>query len=218
MKKIDIISSLVIGELTAWLALSVIKNLMPNLPYTWTLPVALPFVFLFSLWLAFLIGKKIPLIWQAAKFLMVGVLNTLVDLGVLALVSKIALNNFRFSASDILLNILSVSVTFYSLYKAISFIMAAINSFFWNKFWTFKRGTNEKVGKEFLQFFIVTFIGFLINVSIASLVFANINPLAGLDQKQWEIMSAVVATAASMVWNFVGYKFIVFRQSAESAS
>lgn len=205
MKKIDIISSLAIGELTAWLALSVIKNLMPNLPFTWALPVALPFIFLFGLWLAFQIGKKIAIIWQAAKFLMVGVLNTLVDLGVL---------NFL-----MLITSLSSGIAF-SIFKTISFLAAVTNSYFWNKFWTFKNKDVTKVevksGKEVLQFFVVSVIGWLINLGISSVIVNLIGPQFGLSPKLWANVGALCATGANMVWNFIGYRFIVFKAEIET--
>jgi len=63
-----------------------------------------------------------------------------------------------------------------------------------------------------LQFLTVTFFGFLINVGIASGIFKWVSPVGGLNADQWAIGAAVVATAVSMIWNFIGYKFIVFEQ------
>ncbi len=207
MKKIDVISSLIIGELTAWLAVSVIKNLMPSFTYTWVLPVAFPFIFLFGLWLAFQIGRKIPLIWQAAKFLMVGVLNTLVDLGVL---------NFLMFVSG------QSSGMPFQIFKTVSFLFAVINSYFWNKFWAFKKENEGKIevksGKEVLQFFIVSIIGWAINFGISYLVVNIVKPQFGISDKLWANIGAVSATGGNMIWNFIGYKFIVFRQKPDYGS
>ena len=66
------------------------------------------------------------------------------------------------------------------------------------------------MGREFLQFIVITILGFLINVGIASVIFKFVSPVAGLNIDQWAILSAAIATAVSMIWNFLGYKFIVF--------
>jgi len=106
---------------------------------------------------------------------------------------------------------------FYSIFKGISFFIATINSYFWNKFWTFKR--NEEitatpvVPREFIKFLSVTTIGILLNVSIASFVVNAIGPRFGADQKLWATVGAFIATLVAWVWNFFGSKFIVFKNS-----
>ncbi len=223
MKKSDIIAALVLGEIAAWLIISVIKSLVGPELYNriqWFIVVGLPIVFpllcLIFLYISFWIGKKIAVIRQAAKFVLVGGLNTLVDWGVLGFLIFIFRDYFSTGSRDVLLTIFSLTIIYYSLFKAISFILATVNSYAWNKFWTFKRKTTEKLSKEFLQFTIVTVIGFLINVGIASCIFKFITPFGGLNIDQWAIIAAAMATAISMVWNFLGYKFIVFERKVSA--
>ncbi len=132
---------------------------------------------------------------QAVKFVLVGGLNTLIDLGVL----------------NLLIFITGIaSGSGYSIFKGISFTVAVINSYFLNKLWTFK-----STGRKFLQFFVVSLIGFGINVGVASLVVNFIgNPflLLGISDKLWANTGALAATFAAMAWNFMGYKFIVFKK------
>lgn len=143
------------------------------------------------------------IIKQAAKFVLVGILNTLLDFGVL---------NLLIFASGI------SSGFGYSLFKGASFTVAVVNSYFLNKLWTFKNQGEGKAKKEFVQFFIVSFIGFSINVGIASLVVNIISPQFGLGPKLWANVGAICATFAAMTWNFLGYKFIVFKnKNAESS-
>jgi putative flippase GtrA len=62
---------------------------------------------------------------------------------------------------------------------------------------------------------VVSCVGFAINVGIAYMVVNVVsNSFSGLDipDKLWGNIGAVAATAASMVWNFIGYKFIVFKK------
>jgi len=133
---------------------------------------------------------------QAIKFILVGVLNTLVDLGVL----------------NLLIWAFGIYSGFgYSAFKGISFTVAVINSYFLNKFWTFKMRETEGVKREFAQFFIVSLIGFGINVGVASFVVNVVGPQFGLGSKLWANVGAIYATFAAMSWNFLGYKFIVFK-------
>lgn len=226
--KKDLIVSLIIGEIAAWLILILAKGLLTEATlnkvffgvglttFFKTLPVIFPIVCAVCLYIAYLISKKAHIIYQIAKFVLIGGFNTIFDWGLLTLAIFIFRNYLGIDSKDVLIVVFSLSIAYYSLYKSISFVLASINSYFWNKFWTFKRESAEKTGKEFVQFFIVTFIGFLINVGIASGIFKLVTPLAGLNNDQWGILAAVVATAISMCWNFIGYKFIVFEAKKPS--
>jgi putative flippase GtrA len=213
--KNDVIASLVIGEICAWLIIAIIQSLSFKVPALYALPVYFPVLCAAGLYIGYLIGRIIPVIYQVAKFVLVGGFNTLVDWGVLALLIFLSRQYLFIEAQDIIWKTALFSIVFYSLFKAVSFVVASVNSYFWNKFWTFKRKTTESMGKEFLQFFTITLIGFVINVVIASVIFNYIGPFGGLNFDQWAIIAAVVATAFSMVWNFAGYKFIVFDESSK---
>ena len=223
MKKSDIIAALVLGEIAAWLIIAVVKGLVGPELYDKIrtllfigLPIVFPIACLMFLYIAFWIGKKIETIRQAAKFVLVGGFNTLVDWGVLSLLIFVFRDSFNINSRDVIFAVFSVTIVFYSLFKAISFIIATTNSYIWNKLWTFKRKTTEKMSKEFLQFIVVSIIGFLINVGIASIIFKFISPVASLNIDQWAIISAAFATVVSMIWNFLGYKFIVFEKESTS--
>jgi putative flippase GtrA len=196
LKKSDVTISIIIGFLIGILFLIIFKNVGTEIPYRWLLPIVFSFLTLLGIFLAAFIGRKLSIVWQAAKFLLVGTLNTFIDLGVLnllILISGIA------------------SGGLYSAFKGISFAIAVINSYFWNKFWTFKRSKTTAPGKEFLQFFIVSIVGLGINVGSASLVVNVIGPQFGLTAEIWANIGAIIAALCGMTWNFIGYKFIVFR-------
>jgi len=219
MKKSDIIAVLILGEVAGWLILAVIKGFLKPEFYDKIsglliigLAVVFPLACLVFLWLCLLIARKIAVVSQIAKFILVGGLNTLVDWGVLSLLIFIFRQYLGIYSNDVWFTIFSLTAVYYSLFKAISSILAATNSYIWNKFWTFKRKTLEKLTSEFLQFIVISLIGFLINVGIASGVFRYIPPLMGLTLDQWGIVAAAIATAVSMTWNFLGYKFIVFEK------
>ncbi len=154
------------------------------------------------------LSRKIPAMWQFGKFFLTGIMNLLVDFGTLALVTVLFKKTLGLNSTDTLLTV-GVIITFYSLFKAISFTISNVNSYFWNKYWTFdKRGDNKS---EFVQFFTVSIIGFIINVVVASLVFGNVSPLGGMNFDQWALVGAACGSIIGLFWNFFGYKFIVFK-------
>lgn len=159
--------------------------------------------------IAFFIGKKISLVWQIAKFGLIGVLNTLVDLGILAFLTFI----FRSALSIDSKTVLIAGITFYSIYKSVSFIVANVNSYYWNKYWTFEGSSQKKNEAEFIQFFGVSIVGFFINVLIASIVFKKfLVTLTGLSIDQLGLIGAAAGSIAGLAWNFVGYKLWVFKK------
>lgn len=199
------------GLLIGLMSLPVLKIAKPDL-YS-QLKLALVPLFLIGtplgLYACHLISKKITFVWQFGKFLVIGVMNLLVDFGILA-IATVAFRSFLGANSTDILFSAGVAVTFYSLYKAISFTVANVNSYFWNKYWTFAKSEDKK--SKFIQFFTVSIIGFLVNVITASLVFKLIPPIGEMNYDQWGLIGAGVGSVAGLVWNFLGYKFIVFRK------
>ncbi|MCK4520442.1 GtrA family protein [Candidatus Parcubacteria bacterium] len=198
MKKTDIIVALVIGELIALLSFGILKNLglEAKLLY-WIWPVFLPVFCLTCLYIAHILSQKIKVFWQLAKFVLVGVLNTIIDLGIL---------NLLMLFSGVVLG------PYYSFFKGISFVAATTNSYFWNKFWTFEKKKAVKPKKEFLQFFVISAIGFAINVGTASIIVNLVDPQFNLNLAQWANFGAITASFVGLTWNFLGYKFIVFKK------
>lgn len=201
MKKKDYLLVGIVGMLFGLLLLPILNNI--NLPFfqiTFLNAVILVVVFtvfaIIALAIASLISRKIPVILQVAKFAAVGGLNTLLDLGALNLLIVV------FSAT---------SGIWYSVFKGVTFIIANINSYFWNKYWTFGSKEGASV-KEFGQFLLVSIVGFVINIGTASVIVNIIGPLGGMSPERWANIGALSATILSLVWNFVGYKFIVFKQ------
>lgn len=145
--------------------------------------------------------RKYPVIGQFLRFGVIGGMNTGVDL--------------------VILNLLMFSTGLYegqpySVFKAISFCCAATFSYFMNKNWAFKDNSKEKNISKFSQFFAVSIIGAFINVTIASLVVNYIKPMTNFDgiisDPIWGTIGALCGTAIGLIWNFTGYKIIVFKK------
>lgn len=212
MAKKDFWLGLLAGILIGTMAMPVLKMAKPNLYYELRLAI-LPFFLIatpLGLFVCHTIGKKFLVIWQFGKFFVTGVMNVLVDFGVLAIATAIFRNSRGIHATDILFT-LGIAITFYSLYKAMSFTVANINSYFWNKYWTFEKKETQNQKSEFLQFFTVSIVGFIINVVVASLVFKSFSSLTVLSVDQWGLIGAAAGSIVGLMWNFLGYKFLVFK-------
>ena len=208
MSKKDYFLSFLAGFLIGLLFLPVLYAAKPELYAKFSLFI-IPFFVIatpFGLAITHLVSKKIAVIWQVGKFGVTGVLNVLVDMGTLSLLTFIFRNYFSVDSKTVLLGFLSF-LTFYSIFKSISFIVANINSYLWNKYWTF--GQESGKSTEFIQFFIVSVVGFLINVLVASLVFKSVS---GFSTDQAGLIGAAAGSIAGLAWNFLGYKFIVFKK------
>lgn len=199
MEKRDIISSLVIGEACAIIFLLTMSPAI-EIPIVMRiknfLPIVLPLLSLFGIWFVSLFKEKMPVIFQAGKSFLVGILNTFIDLGILTLL----MNCFK-----------TFNGTLFSVFKGISFSGATLNSYFWNKSWTFKKQNSDQALKQTSQFYLITAGGFLINLAISSFIVNVITPQFGLSQEVWAYVGAIIAVFFGFIWNFVGYKLIVFK-------
>jgi len=198
LNRSDIVYAGINGLIFGALIPIVLKNLGMPINLSKYLVIAIFFMFLAAIgvYIGYLLSKIIGFFFQLAKFGAVGAANFAVDFGVLNLLIFITgtANGWGFT-----------------LFKSISFIVAVTNSFFWNKKWTFGQ-KSRKTGKEFAQFLLVSVIGLLLNAGIASLIVNLIGPLGGIGLKTWANIGTAVASIMVLAWNFVGYKFFVFKK------
>src|SRR3989344_4906311 len=145
-----------------------------------------------SLLAAFFVGRRFPVLPQVSKFIAVGVSNTAIDWGVLnLLLAPVATSLFGISSLS------QLSQLYRAIFRGVSFLFATLNSYFWNKTWTFQ-SKEKKIGKEATQFYFFTAIGLLINVAAFSL-FQKLAP----DSKFWVgILAPGFATIISAIWDF----------------
>lgn len=198
MTKKDFLFTGIAALLIGVLGFFIVESLqIKNLPVS---TVFISFVLFFGTLLAAgignLLGKKIPVILELVRFVIVGGLNTFVDFAVL----------------NGLMYVTGISSGWqFSVFKGSSFIVAVINSYVWNKWWTFG-GASKSDSTQIVSFLTVSAIGFGINVAAASLLVNLVgNPLSAfINDQVWANCATLAAVALSMVWNFLGYKFFVF--------
>jgi len=205
--------------------------------------------------------NKYPVLLQLSRFVAIGVINTALDFIVLNLLSKLLgiTEGPQLGAINI-----------------ISFSLAVVQSYFWNKYWTFNT-THASVlsnfrrlvlvggvgsisvfavlisakfsaqpivyfiifalfiiaelalwisfhlmqnasvqttdtSKQFVIFVIVSLVGLLINSVLVTLLSTKIPTNSFTNADLVKNLAKVLATGVSLIWNFVGYKLIVFKR------
>ena len=198
-KRSDFIAILIIGEAVAWFLLPVFKNIgIETGVLKYVLPVGMPLAALAGLSVFYLFSKLWkPVFFEMGKFASVGVLNTLIDFGILNLFSYI----FAVHSGPAI-----------ALFNAVSFSTALVNSYFWNEFWTFRAGASDEGAKDFAQFVFVSLIGLGLNTGIVYSLTTLVDAPGGISPALWENVAKAVAIPVNLTWNFLGYKFWVFKR------
>lgn len=199
MKIIDIIFALVCGRIIAWIAHDFLKGYGIEIGlYKWALYFLLPLASLLCLWVSYKIGKRILFVFQAAKHILVGVFATVVDLKLFELLAFV----FAFFAFTI-----NPAIS-----KGISFLLSTSIKYWGNKHWAFGINEQNHAIKEFFQFLVITLIGLLIDISSFLYFTKALGPQFATPEDLWVKLSVILAAITAAIWNFMGYKFIVFKK------
>ena len=126
-----------------------------------------------------------PWLRQATRFALVGILNTAVDAGLYFLLTRW----LGFAELKILA-------------KAVSYSVAVLNSYFWNRSWTFR--SRETQVSTFLPFVVANLLGLAINSGV---MYAGLQLFGLIDG-----IALCLAIAATFFWNFSVSKLVVFRE------
>jgi putative flippase GtrA len=136
-------------------------------------------------------------IFQAAKFLLVGAFATVIDLKLFELL--IWVFSFFTLPSSIMI-------------KATSFIIATAIKYWGNKYWAFQKHEKEDIRKEMATFFMITLAGLIIDVSVFYCATKVMGPQLMIPSPVWIKLSVIFAALAAALCNFLGYKFLVFKK------
>jgi putative flippase GtrA len=201
----DIVLALIVGFLTGALAIPVVINLglgsTIRVPLM-LLPVIFAVLFAIALLAASLVADRAPSLFEFSKFAVVGVLNSGVDFGILNLL--------------MLLTGMSSGAGFLA-FKSISVTLGVLNSYLWNKYWTFKTSNAADARREFMAFVLVTLIAVGVNVAGADVIVNVIGAPAGFSTKLWANIGAISGAGLTLFTNFFGYKFFVFKKPPVAA-
>ncbi len=185
-----IITGLTAGALGAFILLFLKKSLPFDISPIWMIAVV-PLLWIAGVQLGYFLGKWIKPFEQFGIFAAIGFTNFAVDTGVL---------NLLIAESGIFKGI------WYSVFKGVSFCVAVVHSYYWNRRWTFK--SRGPVENEAPKFFLVMILSLLVNVAVASLA-VYLLPTSEINAN----IGAVVGSAVALIFSFIGFRLIVFRQS-----
>jgi putative flippase GtrA len=152
--------------------------------------------------------ETLPLLWQIARFAIVGVINTTVDLTVL--------NTLILATAH------GCSGLLYSVFKTISFSAAVGNSYLMNSRWTFSQSVSQISSRQAGRFLSISLLGLATNVGTASWI-ASLSKLASIGgfrqlTTYWPSVAALAGSCCSLAFNFLGYKYLVFSRSDRAAA
>ncbi|MCH7945165.1 MAG: YqeG family HAD IIIA-type phosphatase [Armatimonadetes bacterium] len=85
-------------------------------------------------------------------------------------------------------------------------VLAILNSYYWNRRWTFKVDKKVGHGSMITKFFVIALIGLVLNVGISS----SVNRMLDLDTQVGWAASSLVALVVVVFWNFFGQKLWTF--------
>lgn len=131
------------------------------------------------------------------RFTIVGSINTVIDFSILFTLTTL------FNVPKELANFISTFVAF-------------LFSFFANKKYTFK-STSKNLKRQFLLFTVVTLFGLWV---IQTIIINTITPVftnLGVNKPAALLISKLIATAASLIWNYTLYSKVVFKKPKNSS-
>ncbi|MHB8636952.1 MAG: YqeG family HAD IIIA-type phosphatase [Fimbriimonadaceae bacterium] len=95
-----------------------------------------------------------------------------------------------------------------TLMSAFASLVAILNSFYFNRRWTFETHGPEERLAQLRRFFVVAIIGYLIQ----NAVFASLTARSHITQGPGVILVKVPAAAIAAFWNFLGQRLYAFRK------
>ena len=194
----DMVIALIVGFLFGAFSIPVLINLGINLRVPLLLlPAITAALSAIALLAAHQFARRVPSIFQFAKFAEVGALNSSIDFGIL---------------NSLILITGVVSGAEFLAFKSASVTLGVINSYIWNKYWTFEAPRSRGVQREFGAFLLVNLVGVGLNVAAAHVIVNVVGAPPGISTKLWANIGAVFGAGFTLFTNFFGYKFFVFRK------
>ncbi len=176
-------------------ALSGKYSFFPNSPVLYIgVLLGLPVICLAGIFIAKMLFSKMASLWEFTKFVLVGVSNTIVDIGILNFLIVLTGINAGWGLS---------------LIGAVAFLAATTNSYTWNAHWSFKT-TTHRSAEELVKFFSVTLVGLLIKTVIIYIATTYIHQTR-FSPALWANIANLFSIIITLVWNFFGFKLFVFK-------
>ncbi|HNS64429.1 MAG TPA: GtrA family protein [Anaerolineaceae bacterium] len=138
------------------------------------------------------------------RFAAVGALGSVVDFGVFNLLVHFGIPSI--------------------LSSAISFILAVINNFLWNRYWTYPDSRSKSLGNQLIQFSLVSLVGMGIRAFLFILIESHLIEM--FERFSWKISlsptflghnsTLTIAILVVLIWNFLANRYWTYNDiSAE---
>jgi putative flippase GtrA len=131
-------------------------------------------------------------ILSAGKYVAVGLMGTILDIGLYALLHIVI-------GMPILLA------------NSIAYTTGMINNYFFHRYWTFANREHKAVGLQLSEFVVVSLSGLVVN-NLLVLAFGQPFGLMFASDATGDILSKVAAQGLSMCWNFLVNHLWTFRE------
>jgi len=199
--KKDYLIGAVAGFLTGALGLVILRFINIVFPYQNLVAlVFIPILWAVGVWLGNFLGAHVkPFFSQFGRYAAAGFLSTAIDFTVL---------NFTSYITGVTAGIVVGWV------NAPGFLIAVINGYLWNKLWVFKDYDENNLFQDFPKFFAVGIGGLVINsvLIIILTTYAPVSIISAVGPSKWLNVAKFIANIAVLIWNFIGFKFFVFKK------
>ncbi len=148
-----------------------------------------------------------PGVRQLIKFCIVGASSTVIDKGLLFILTKK------------LLVLSSLPWVPWFTWNTLTFCLAVSNGFVWNRRWTFRAreqdGTQAGVREQYIKFFVTNAVGLVLNLCITKMFLIGFSGkvLHGQSNPNPDhlMIASICAIPFVMIWNFSAAKFWTFK-------
>ncbi len=97
---------------------------------------------------------------------------------------------------------------------AIGFLVTSVISFFLNKHWSFRDPRRHAVVRQYFHFVSFTLVGLGLNTGVFSLLLIPLDHYGAIGEN----IAALLALPFSVLWNFTGYRYWVFKDARAPSS
>lgn len=194
----DIIGSIVTGLTAGFAGWQILDYLnAPKLfavSWFW-LVILVPLLWLAGIKLGYLLSRRWPFFAQFGKFAAIGFTNAAVDFGIFNLLFAISGQRHEY----------------FIISNVISFCIAALHSYLWNKYWAFESSTSDGGLVEFAKFISILLIAVGVNTAVAYIAFVSGVGLGGRVDV-WANLGKIAGSAVALLITFIGFRLIVFKR------
>lgn len=122
------------------------------------------------------------------RFASVGVLNTLIDLGLFNGLLFLGVGNY--------------------LAASISFLGAVANSYVWNRSWTFAHIEKRSIAPQFALFLVSNLVGLAINTALQYAITRAVGDQPSIIMAN---LGKIIAITLVVIWNYSSSRYLIFR-------